>query len=96
MLFSEAGRDPVRVHGALIENSEINKVADFLRMQGEPDYISSIVESSDSSNSYNLGSSSFLKKEEKDSGLYAQAKEIVIRDKKPTISYLQRRLGIGI
>lgn len=95
MLFSEAGRDPVRVHGALIENSEINKVADFLRMQGEPDYISSIVESSDSSNSYNLGSSSFLKKEEKDSGLYAQAKEIVIRDKKPTISYLQRRLGIG-
>ena len=36
-----------------------------------------------------------LFKEEKNSGLYEQAKEIVIRDKKPTISYLQRRLGIG-
>ena len=94
MLFSEAGRDPVRVHGALIENLEINKVADFLRMQGEPDYVSSIVENEDSSNSYSINSTSFLK-EEKNSGLYEQAKEIVIRDKKPTISYLQRRLGIG-
>ena len=27
--------------------------------------------------------------------LYEQAKEIVLRDKKPTISYIQRRLGIG-
>ena len=94
MLFSEAGRDPIRIHGALIENSEINKVADFLRMQGEPDYISSITENSDFLNSYGT-STSYSLKEEKDSGLYGQAKEIVIRDKKPTISYLQRRLGIG-
>ena len=34
-------------------------------------------------------------KSDKNSDLYEQAKEIVLRDKKPTISYLQRRLSIG-
>ena len=32
---------------------------------------------------------------DKDGDLYARAKECVIRDKKPTISYIQRRLQIG-
>ena len=32
---------------------------------------------------------------DKDADLYAQAKEYVIRDKKPTISYIQRRLSVG-
>ena len=36
-----------------------------------------------------------LRAEEKDADLYAQAKECVLRDKKPTISYIQRRLQIG-
>ena len=34
-------------------------------------------------------------KEAQSNDLYEQAKEIVLRDKKPTISYIQRRLGIG-
>jgi len=42
MLFSEAGRPPVRVHGALIDNEEVNRVAEFLREQGEPEYAEGI------------------------------------------------------
>ena len=36
-----------------------------------------------------------MSKSDKDADLYTQAKEYVLRDKKPTISYIQRRLGIG-
>ncbi len=93
MLFSEAGRAPVRIHGALIDNDEVNRVAEFLRDQGEPHYIDGITsEDADICESIpGLPQS----KESKASDLYEQAKEIVLRDKKPTISYLQRRLGIG-
>ena len=41
------------------------------------------------------GGGATASKEAKSNDLYEQAKEIVIRDKKPTISYIQRRLGIG-
>ena len=96
MLFSEAGRVPVRIHGALIENTEINQVADFLREQGEPEYIEGVID-----NDETIGSdmSSIpgmpMSKDDKNADLYEQAKQYVLHDKKPTISYIQRRLGIG-
>lgn len=97
MLFSEAGRVPVRIHGALIENTEINKVADFLRGQGEPEYVEGVTESQDSGISAGIVSipGMPISKDDKDADLYEQAKQYVIRDKKPTISYIQRRLGVG-
>ncbi|MBN1325118.1 MAG: DUF87 domain-containing protein [Alphaproteobacteria bacterium] len=99
MLFSEAGRVPVRIHGSLIENTEINKVADFLRGQGEPEFIEGVVDNDDATSMAGSGMSAIpgmpISKDEKDADLYTQAKEYVIRDKKPTISYIQRRLGVG-
>ena len=96
MLFSEAGRVPVRIHGAFIENTEINKVADFLREQGTPDYVDGITESEEISSGASLSViGNGNAKADKDADLYTQAKEYVLRDKKPTISYIQRRLGVG-
>ncbi len=95
MLFSEAGRVPVRIHGAFIENTEINKVADFLRSQGVPDFVSGITDGGDGGGEMSVVPGMASSKESKNSDLYSQAKEYVIRDKKPTISYIQRRLGIG-
>ena len=97
MLFSEAGRVPVRIHGAFIENTEINRVADFLRGQGEPDYVAGISEADDTSGINTIGAIPGVapSKADKDADLYTQAKEYVLRDKKPTISYIQRRLGVG-
>ena len=93
MLFSEAGRAPVRIHGAFIDNDEVNRVADFLREQGEPNYAEGITADADSGAGTIPGMPQT--KESKSNDLYDQAKEIVLRDKKPTISYIQRRLGIG-
>ena len=93
MLFSEAGRAPVRIHGAFIDNDEVNRVADFLREQGEPEYIDGITSEDGGDGGVIPGMP--MSKEAKSNDLYEQAKEIVLRDKKPTISYIQRRLGIG-
>ncbi len=94
MLFSEAGRAPVRIHGAFIDNDEVNRVADFLREQGEPEYADGVT-TEDGGGDGEAVPGIPLSKEAKSNDLYEQAKEIVVRDKKPTISYLQRRLGIG-
>ncbi len=93
MLFSEAGRAPVRIHGAFIDNDEVNRIADFLREQGEPEYIDGITNEEGADSGLIPGMP--MSKEAKSNDLYEQAKEIVLRDKKPTISYIQRRLGIG-
>jgi S-DNA-T family DNA segregation ATPase FtsK/SpoIIIE len=93
MLFSEAGRAPVRIHGAFVSGEEVNRVADFLREQGEPEFADGIT--SDEGAIMDSIPGAVPSKEAKSNDLYAQAKEIVLRDKKPTISYIQRRLGIG-
>lgn len=96
MLFSEAGRVPVRIHGALISDEEMTRVGDFLRAQGEPEYAAGVTDGEDQT----AGAASAIpgmpvSKSDKDADLYTQAKEYVLRDKKPTISYIQRRLGVG-
>lgn len=94
MLFSEAGRVPVRIHGAFIEPHEMTRVADFLRAQGEPEYAPGVMDGGDAGALADIpGMPSSTG--DKDGDLYAQAKEYVLRDKKPTISYIQRRLSIG-
>ena len=98
MLFSEAGRTPVRIHAALIDNDELQRIGDFLRSQGEPDYVEGVTSNAGDgadggmSGANGSGAAAFG---DKDADLYAQAKEYVLRDKKPTISYIQRRLSIG-
>ena len=96
MLFSEAGRVPVRIHGAFISDEEMNRVGDFLRSQGTPEYADGVTDGDGGGDGAIPGiPGAIAGKGDKDSDLYAQAKEIVLRDKKPTISYIQRRLGIG-
>lgn len=96
MLFSEAGRVPVRIHGAFIADEELNRIGGFLRAQGEPEYADGVTDG-DVGGDADAGapSAAAAGKEAKDADLYTQAKECVLRDKKPTISYIQRRLQIG-
>ncbi len=98
MLFSEAGRVPVRIHGAFIDDNELNRIGAFLRSQGAPEYAEGVTDGDGGGDMAGLpgaipgmpGAGG-----DKDGDLYARAKECVLRDKKPTISYIQRRLQIG-
>ncbi|MDO5012739.1 MAG: DNA translocase FtsK, partial [Pseudomonadota bacterium] len=96
MLFSEAGRPPVRIHGAFISDEELTRIGDFLRAQREPEYVAGITDGGDGDAPMaGAAVSGGATAGNKDADLYAQAKECVLRDKKPTISYIQRRLQIG-
>lgn len=91
MLFSESGRPPVRIHGAFVDDPELKRIADFLREQGEPTYAEGVTDAEAGDDIPGMP----MSKEGQSNDLYEQAVEIVRRDKRPTTSYLQRRLGIG-
>lgn len=98
MLFSEAGRVPVRIHGAFISDNELAQIGDFLRAQGAPEYADGVTDGDDTADAgaaVGAAGGDTPSKGDKDADLYTQAKECVLRDKKPTISYIQRRLQIG-
>jgi S-DNA-T family DNA segregation ATPase FtsK/SpoIIIE len=93
MLYSESGKSPIRIHGAFIQDKEIDRIARFLRGQCLPEYIEGITDAAEDFNNSALGLPASA--DEKNGDLYNQAVEIVVRDRKPTVSYIQRRLGIG-
>lgn len=91
MLFMPGGSRLQRVHGAFISDEDVMAVTDHLRAQGIPEYLESIIIDEDEEEGDELSSDG-----DSDKGdLYSEAVDIVIRDRKATISYLQRRLSIG-
>ena len=96
MLYLPSGMGfPTRVHGAFVSDEEVHRVVAYLKAQGgEPNYIEGVLESAVSD-----GESGDVFAEGGDSNekdvLYDQAVEIVIKDRKASISYVQRKLKIG-
>ena len=97
MLYMPSGTGyPIRVHGAFVSDDEVHRVVAFLKAQGgEPNYIDGVLEGGvaegdgDSPDGEAGGASG-----EKDP-MYDQAVEIVLKDRKASISYVQRKLKIG-
>ena len=93
MLYMASGTGlPVRVHGAFVSDDEVHRVVSYLKEQGEPDYIDGVLESgsADGEGGDDDGEGGGEKDE-----LYDQAVEIVLKDRKASISYVQRKLRIG-
>ncbi len=94
MLYMASGTGlPIRVHGAFVSDDEVHRVVSYLKEQGEADYIEGVLEGGttdgDGDDDGEGGGSG-----EKDE-LYDQAVEIVLKDRKASISYVQRKLRIG-
>jgi S-DNA-T family DNA segregation ATPase FtsK/SpoIIIE len=93
MLFQKADMPkPKRVQGALIETGEIQKVADFLRMQRGPNYDDEII-----SQPVQLNSRGGVVAEidSNDEPIFRDAVQVVVDARKASTSLLQRRLRIG-
>ncbi|MCK4974924.1 MAG: DNA translocase FtsK, partial [Sulfurimonas sp.] len=90
MLFTPPGSTGlVRLHAPWSTEAEIEKIVDFIKSQREPNYDKSfLVEENE------VSSSASETYEELDD-LYAEAKNIILTDRKTSISYLQRKLQIG-
>ena len=98
MLFTPPGMPGlVRIHAPWSTETEIEKVVEFLKDQREVEYDMNFIKDK------NLGSSSSGSKGARNisdedivlDDLYEDAKDVIITDKKTSISYLQRRLKIG-
>ena len=80
---------PVRMQGAFISEDEVERVVDYVKSLGEPDYIDDEIFYEDEEDS---GPSLFT---DGDDPLYEKALEIVFQQGKASASYIQRRLKIG-
>jgi S-DNA-T family DNA segregation ATPase FtsK/SpoIIIE len=97
MLYMASGTGlPIRVHGAYVSDEEVHRVVSYLKSQGEPDYIEGVLEGGTADGDGDLmgdgsggGGSS-----EKDP-MYDQAVEVVLKNRKASISLVQRHLKIG-
>ena len=95
MLFLDAGEVlPKRVHGAFISDDEVRQVVKHLRQHGgEPDYVDEVTQKEAAISVPGLTEDGG--EEGAEDPLYQTAVEIVRRDRKASISYLQRRLKVG-
>ncbi len=89
MLFMRGGGRIERVHGPFVSDMEVEKVTQFLKTQGQPEYIGDItIDDEERDADANVLSS-------EDDGLFQEAVAIVLRDRKASTSYIQRCLRIG-
>ena len=92
MLYMPSGTGfPIRVHGAFVSDDEVHRVVSYLKSQGDPDYIEGVLEGGtvDGDDGPLDGDGG-----EKDP-MYDQAVEVVLKNRKASISLVQRHLKIG-
>jgi len=98
MLYLPSGSSlPTRCHGAFVSDAEVHRVVEVLKKSAPPDYMEEVLEGP-------RGPIPGLPPEEGEGGapadpeadaLYDDAVRIVTTERKPSISYVQRRLKIG-
>ena len=96
MLYMPSGTGfPIRVHGAFVSDDEVHRVVAYLKEQGEPNYIEGVLEGGvQDGEGGDLGGDLSEAGGEKDP-MYDQAVEIVLKNRKASISLVQRHLKIG-
>ncbi|MDE0984001.1 MAG: DNA translocase FtsK [Yoonia sp.] len=96
MLYMAGGGKISRIHGPFCSDEEVEEIVNFLKGYGPPEYMSGVVEgpadgaSSSIDQVLGLGDGS-----ETENALYDTAVAIVIKDRKCSTSYIQRKLAIG-
>lgn len=102
LLYMASGSKITRVHGPFVQDAEVEEAANYLRSQGQPEYISDVTAGdgeemfapvSGAGDPMLMGSGG-SKSGEKDA-MFDQAVAVVLRDNKVSTSYVQRALKIG-
>ena len=97
MLFMAGGAKITRVHGPFVSDEEVEEVVNHLKRQGAPDYVGGVVEGPSEERGSDIDAVLGLTGGNTDGedALYDQAVAIVIKDRKCSTSYIQRKLSIG-
>jgi len=98
MLYMPSGTGlPIRVHGAFVSDDEVHRVVEYLKSQGEPNYIEGILEGGTldgDGGDAALGGGGEGGNGEADP-MYDQAVQVVLQHRRASISLVQRHLRIG-
>ena len=97
MIFMSGGSKMIRVHGPFCSDTEIENIVNYIKNQDLSEFEESEQISFEVAvpNSVNSDDEDGLSSGNSDDDLYNRAVMIVRRDKKPSISYVQRQLRIG-
>jgi S-DNA-T family DNA segregation ATPase FtsK/SpoIIIE len=98
MLYMAGGARITRVHGPFVSDEEVEEIVSYLKSYGPPEYVGGVVEGPDDEKADNIDAVLGLNTGGNTNGedaLYDQAVAIVIKDRKCSTSYIQRKLGIG-
>ena len=93
LYLAPGGGYPQRVHGAYVADNEVHKVVEYLRKQGEAQYIDGILDGPETAEGEGTAGEGGVSGES--DPLYDQAVQIVLQNKRASISLVQRHLRIG-
>jgi S-DNA-T family DNA segregation ATPase FtsK/SpoIIIE len=95
MLYMAGGGRISRVHGPFCSDDEVEKIVRHLKSQGTPQYLESVTAADDEDEDGNPIFDATGMSQPEGGDLYQQAVQVVMRDRKASTSYIQRRLQIG-
>ncbi|MFD1912694.1 DNA translocase FtsK [Halodurantibacterium flavum] len=96
MLYMAGGAKITRIHGPFVSDEEVEEVVTHLKSFGPPEYMSGVVDGVDDEKAEDIDAVLGLGgNTDGEDALYDQAVAIVIKDRKCSTSYIQRKLGIG-
>ena len=96
MLYMAGGAKITRCHGPFVSDEEVEEIVNHLKAFGPPDYVGGVIDGPDDEKESDidlvlgLGGNT-----DGEDALYDQAVAIVIKDRKCSTSYIQRKLAIG-
>ncbi|MDE2147746.1 MAG: DNA translocase FtsK 4TM domain-containing protein [Burkholderiales bacterium] len=97
LYLAPGGGLPMRVHGAFVSDEEVHRVVNYLKTQGEPNYVEGILEGGvlDGEAEAAGGSGGGATSGGESDSMYDNAVAVVLQHKRASISLVQRHLRIG-
>ena len=96
MLYMAGGSKIIRCHGPFVSDEEVEEVVRHLKAFGPPNYMSGVIDGPDGDKSDGIDMVLGLSgNTEGEDAVYDEAVSIVLRDRKCSTSYIQRKLSIG-
>ncbi|MWD28511.1 DNA translocase FtsK [Aquicoccus sp. SCR17] len=98
MLYMAGGARITRCHGPFVSDEEVEEIVNHLKSYGPPEYVNTVLEGPDDDKSSDIDAVLGLNtggNTDGEDALYDQAVQVVIKDRKCSTSYIQRKLAIG-
>ena len=96
MLYMAGGGRISRVHGPFVSDTEVEQIVAHLKTQGQPEYLDAIVTEDETPAEAEPEPAAVGSMDADESAdMYDRAVNIVLKDRKCSTSYIQRRLSVG-